>query len=137
MYNILKVFTQQRDIIRTDKSAPEVVFVGTDELGVAVPVDGGDVSLQVSGVEVADLCFGAFLVGQGGHFSGGIVVVAQGLVSGLFGEEDAVVVVVSGGFAVYRFRASLAVGEAQLLFYLINIENIPAFRQIRYRYIVP
>ena len=35
----------------------------------------------------------------------------QGLISGLFGEEDAVVVVVSGGSAVYRFRAALSVGS--------------------------
>ena len=28
-----------------DESAPQVVFVGTDELGVAVSVDGDDVSL--------------------------------------------------------------------------------------------
>ena len=40
----------------TDRSAPEVVFVGADELGVTASVDGGDVSLKVSGVEVADLC---------------------------------------------------------------------------------
>ena len=64
------------------------------------------------------------------------VVVAQGLVSGLFGKEDAVVVAVSGGFAVYRFRAALAAGAVPLLFYLINIKDIPTFRKIRYRYIV-
>ena len=37
----------------TDRSAPKIVFIGADQLGVTVAVDGGDVSLQVSGVNFA------------------------------------------------------------------------------------
>ncbi len=95
-----------------------------------------DILLGVSCKEVADFRFVVFLVADGDGLSGAVVVVIEGLVPGGLGEECAVVEAVGGGHAVYGLGASLAVGEVHLLFYLINIEDIPTFRKIRYRYIV-